>query len=275
MRLLLACYCFFSVQIAFAKTDTILVYSNSMHKNIKCVVVTPKKYKRSKTRFPVVYLLHGYSGDHSNWIKKVPVIDSLATVYQLIIVCPDAAYSSWYFDSPVDTTSRYETFTASELPAYMDANYKTIADKKGRAITGLSMGGFGALFLALRHPGTFSASGSMSGAFDLVQLRKNYDLPKRLGDTAINKNYYLNWSIFSLAEKNNPTDSLSFIIDCGVNDPFFTMNRTLHEKMLQLKIPHEYIERPGTHDWKYWGNAVKYQLLFFREWFTRNNHYLR
>lgn len=270
MRLLLLTICVVITAASFSRVDTIQVFSNRMHKEVKCVVITPKKYKHSKYRFPVVYLLHGFAGDYSNWIQKVPVIDSLANVYRIIIVCPDAAYSSWYFDSPVDSSYQYETFTATELPAYIDAHYKTIADRKGRAITGLSMGGFGAFYLALRHPGTFGACGSMSGAFDLVQLRKSYDISKRLGDTTTNKNYYVNWSIAALAEKYNTADTLSLMIDCGVNDPFFTMNRTVHEKMLQLKIPHEYIERPGTHDWQYWGNAVRYQLLFFSEWFKRN-----
>jgi S-formylglutathione hydrolase FrmB len=272
MRWLLIFFCFLVPGAVFANTDTVQVYSTSMQKNIKCVVVTPKKYKRARTRFPVVYLLHGYSGDYSNWIKKVPVIDSLATVYQVIIVCPDAGYSSWYFDSPVDTTFRYETFTATELPAYIDANYKTIAGKKGRAITGLSMGGHGALFLAIRHTDIFGACGSMSGGLDVSHFTRSYDVPKRLGDTIINRHYYHEFSVLTQLEKYNPKDSLAIIIDCGSRDVMLAVNRTAHEKMLKLNISHDYIERPGTHDWKYWGNAVKYQLLFFREWFTRNKY---
>jgi S-formylglutathione hydrolase FrmB len=254
----------------FANADTIQVYSNSMHKKIKCVVVTPAKYKKIKTSLPVVYLLHGYGGDYSNWIKKVSVIDSLATVYQMIIVCPDAAYSSWYFDSPVDSSFRYETFTAGELPAYIDANYKTIPGKKGRAITGLSMGGHGGLFLAFRHPETFGACGSMSGALDVNLITNGYDVPKRLGDTINNRHYYKELSALTQLEKYNPKDSLAIIVDCGVKDFILAMSRAAHEKMLKLNIPHDYIERPGTHDWKYWGTAVKYQLLFFHEWFNRN-----
>lgn len=270
MRFLLIALLLFLFNYAEASVDTVEVYSNSMKKNVKCVVVKPESYKRSKTDFPVVYLLHGFGGSYSNWITRVPVIDSLANVYQLIIVCPDAAFSSWYFNSPVDSSFRYETFTAEELPLFIDANYKTIATKKGRAITGLSMGGFGAYFLTLRHTDTFGACGSMSGAHDLTYIKNAYDVPKRLGDSIANGKYYVDWSVKTLFDKYDPKDSIAFILDCGIKDFIFLMTKTLHEKMLQLKIPHDYIERPGMHDWRYWGNAVKYQLLFFREWFNRN-----
>lgn len=267
---LLVISCFFLHSVS-ARVDTVEVFSTSMNKNIKCVVITPGKYKKSKTRFPVVYLLHGYSGSYSNWIRRVPELDSLANAFRLIIVCPDAARSSWYFDSPVDSGFKYETFTATELPKYIDSKYKTIAGKKGRAISGLSMGGHGALFLALRHPGMFGACGSMSGALDVSKITRGFDVPKRLGDTTLNQRYYREWSVVNMMEQYNPADSLAIIIDCGINDFIFGMSRAAHEKMLQHKIPHDYIERPGVHDWKYWANAVRYQLLFFSEWFRKNN----
>jgi len=70
--------------------------------------------------------------------------------------------------------------------------------------------------------------------------------------------------------ENKPAESLAIIIDCGYDDFFYTVNHALHEKMMQLKIAHDYIERPGKHDWNYWGNAVKYQLLFFKNYFDKN-----
>jgi len=270
MKLFLSITILLISHLSFAKVDTIQVFSNSMQKNVKCVVITPKKYKKAKSRFPVVYLLHGFGGNYANWISKVPNIDSLANAFQMIIVCPDAAIGSWYFDSPVDSAFRYETFTATELPAYIDANYKTIRNRKGRAITGLSMGGHGAMFLSLRHPEMFGAVGSMSGALDVSLITRGYDVSKRLGDTTANRKYYVDWSVMTLLDKYNPKDSIAFMIDCGINDFIFFMSKAAHEKMLKLKIPHDYIERPGVHDWKYWANAVKYQLLFFREWFSKN-----
>ncbi|HEX6916236.1 MAG TPA: alpha/beta hydrolase family protein [Chitinophagaceae bacterium] len=259
------------VQSAFSRVDTVRVYSESMQKNVSCVVITPKKIKKHRARFPVVYLLHGYAGDYANWIRRVPALDRLANALRLIIVCPDGAWSSWYFDSPVDSSYRYETFTSTELPQFIDTHYPTISDRKARAITGLSMGGHGAMFLALRHPGVFGAAGSMSGALDVSTIKRSYDVPRRLGDTIQNLRYYQDWSVVNLLERYNPADSIAFIIDCGVNDFIFSMSRAAHQKMLNRKIPHDYIERPGAHDWKYWANAVRYQLLFFREWFNKND----
>lgn len=272
MRFLLSIIAFVLSLSSIANVDTINVYSNSMHKNIKCVVITPENYHTANKNFPVLYLLHGYAGDYSNWIKKVPAIDSLADVYQMMIVCPDAAYSSWYFDSPVDTSFRYETFTAIELPNYIDAKYKTIKNRKARAISGLSMGGHGAIFLSFRHPNIFGACGSMSGALDMSYITKGYDVQKRLGDTINNRHFYTELSAVTQLEKYNAKDSLAIIIDCGVDDFIIMMSREAHQKMLKLKIPHDYTERPGTHNWEYWANAVKYQLLFFREYFNRNKY---
>ena len=88
-----------------ATVDTVLTTSASMHKQIKAVVITPNNYIKTK-QYPVVYLLHGYAGNYADWITKAPSITSYSDEYNLIIVCPDGDYNSWYFDSPVDSTLR-------------------------------------------------------------------------------------------------------------------------------------------------------------------------
>ena len=252
---------------SLASIDTISIYSPSMFKNVKCVVITPSDYKKSNFRYPVVYLLHGYSGNYSDWVSKDRDMQKLADENRMMIVCPDGAFSSWYFDSPVDLTMRYETDVAVEIPRYIDSVYHTIKDRKARAITGLSMGGHGGLFLGFRHSGTFGACGSMSGALDVSQITRSYDIEKRLGDTIVNRQYYLNWSVINVIEKY-PKDSVAVIFDCGTQDFFIEANRRTHAKMLQLKIPHTYTERPGEHNWDYWNRALRYQLLFFRQFFS-------
>lgn len=256
---------------AFAGTvDTVTIYSNTMRKRYKTVVIKPNAYSGSTTAYPTVYLLHGFSGSYSNWIQRVPQLKQYADDYGLLIVCPDGAYSSWYFDSPVDTTMRFETYIAKEVPAYIEAHYRTIKDRNARAITGLSMGGHGGLFLGFRHASYFSACGSMSGALVIEYITRNYDVEKRLGDTLTNRQYYRDLSIMKEME-NYPKDSVAIIIDCGIEDFVIGMSRVAHEKMLKLKIPHDYIERPGKHDWAYWATAVQYQLLYFSNHFKQQS----
>jgi len=249
--------------------DTVSIRSASMKKNIKCVVIKPDAYKNKNQFFPTIYLLHGHGGRYDNWIKRVNELKDYADQFNVLIVCPDGAVSSWYFDSPIDSNMRYETFIATEVPGFIETRYRTIKDRKARAITGLSMGGHGGLFLGFRHADFFGACGSMSGAL-LIEFIKdpNYNVDKRLGDTS-NTLRYREYSIMKEME-NYPKDSIAIIIDCGVQDFIIDMSRVAHQKMLSLKIPHDYIERPGKHDWKYWRTAVEYQLLFFRNYFDKN-----
>ena len=264
--LFLAIICFF--QASAARVDTILLRSEIMQKNIPCVTIIPDSYLNTNVHYPVVYLLHGYSGNYANWIKQVPDLKKYVDEFQLIIVCPDGNFSSWYFDSPVDKNSKYETYISKEVPHSIDSLYRTFKDRKHRAITGLSMGGHGALFLSQKYPEVFGAAGSMSGAVNLVPFKNKYDLTKVLGDTLYNDNFY-NFSVVNKVSKWLNTD-VALIIDCGVSDPFIEPNRRLHQELLQLKIPHDYIERDGGHNWAYWRNSIDFQLLFFHHYFSAN-----
>ena len=252
---------------SFASVDTVSIYSNAMHKNIKAVVIKPDTYKKEKD-FAVVYLLHGAYGSYDNWIKKVPALQTYADLYKILIVCPDGSVNSWYFDSPLDSSYKFETHVSTEVPAYIDANYKTKKDRKYRAIAGLSMGGHGALFIAFRHSQTFGACGSMSGALNVELIKTGYDVAKRIGDPESNNKIYHDWSVLNVIEKY-PKDSLAIIIDCGLQDFVVGMSKTTHDKMVTLKIPHDFILRPGKHDWFYWANSVQYQMLFFNNFFVK------
>lgn len=266
LSLLLLTVCGYCVQAA--TVDTVAIYSNAMHRSIKTVVIRPDSYASSNKHYPVMYLLHGAFGSYSNWVTKVPHIKALVDHYQIMVICPDGGYTSWYFDSPIDPDYQYETFVAKEVPAYSDAHYRTIANRKGRVITGLSMGGHGGLFLAFRHSDLFSACGSMSGALHVTVITQKYDVEKRLGDTALNRKYWHDWSVLNVIDQY-PKDSIAITMDCGTEDKVLAMNRAVHEKMFRLHIPHEYTERPGEHNWAYWSNAIDYQFLFFKKHFDK------
>lgn len=262
--------CSLLTYLSFAGTvDTIRIYSTAMKKEFKCIVIKPEAYKNNSLVFPAVYLLHGHGGTYDNWIKKVPQLAAYADQYNVLIICPDGTSGSWYFDSPVDSTMRFETYISQEVPRYIDAHYNTIKDRKGRAITGFSMGGHGGLFLGFRHASLFGACGSMAGALVIDYITKGYDVEKRLGDTVTNRHYYKELSIMKEMERY-PKDSIGIIMDCGTEDFIIEMSRAAHKKMLALKIPHLYIERTGNHSWEYAASAVKYQLFYFRNYFDKN-----
>lgn len=262
--------CLFLIVVAhvFAGTvDTVTTFSPSMKKDIKAVVVRPAAYDKSKT-YPVVYLLHGYSGNYADWIKKVKALPEYADRYNIIIVCPDGNFSSWYFDSPADNTWKYETYISRELVQWIDDHYSTIKSRTGRAITGLSMGGHGALYLAFRHQDVFGAAGSMSGGVDLRPFPLNWDIAKRIGSYKDNPEQWEKNSVINLTHLL-VKDALALVIDCGTGDFFYKVNVNLHEKLLERNIPHDFISRPGAHNWEYWENAVSYQLLFMSKYFKK------
>ncbi|NOQ92090.1 MAG: esterase family protein [Flavobacteriaceae bacterium] len=257
-----------STSLFAQKIDTLTVFSNSMKKNIKNVVIIPDAYQDKNKEFPVLYLLHGAYGDYSNWITKVPEIKEYANQYNMIIVCPDGDPFSWYFDSPIDEKFRYETYISKELITAIDEKYPTIKSRKGRAITGLSMGGHGAFYLAFKHLNFFGAVGSMSGGMDLVRFadKKNFELTKRLGSFKEHPNHWINNTIINMTDLVVGKD-LKIYFDCGIDDFLYGTNIDLHKKMLSQSIPHDYTERPGGHSWEYWANSIKHHIIFFDSFF--------
>ncbi len=258
-------HCF---SILASQVEILEIKSESMNKVIKNIVILPDSYTDEKKGFSVLYLLHGAYGNHLDWLTKVSEIKKYSDDYNMIIVCPDGGATSWYFDSPIDSNMKYETYVSSELVEVIDKRYNTNPVKEHRAITGLSMGGHGALFLALKHQNIWGAAGSMSGGVDIRPFSKNWDIHKRLGKYKNNKKIWNEHTVAGLTHLLSNTD-LKLIIDCGYDDFFFEVNKELHEKLSENNIEHDYIERPGKHDWDYWSNAIKYQLVFFDNFFRK------
>lgn len=250
-----------------SNVDTLVVYSKSMNKEIKNVVITPDSYLKKGKAYSVVYLLHGAGGNHEAWLEKAPKIKAYADLYDVIIVCPDGHKTSWYFDSPIDATMQYETYISKELVTEIDKSYKTLANNKNRGITGYSMGGHGALYLAFKHPDIWGVVSSMSGGVDIRPFPLQWEIAKRLGPYAENPKNWEDNTVVNLVYLLNGKN-LKILFDCGVDDFFYDANVRLHSKLLERNIPHDYIERPGGHTNKYWKNAIKYQMVFFDGFFN-------
>lgn len=256
---------FVTIALQAATVDTINVRSRAMQKDIQVVVIAPeKKAKPGRT----IYLLHGYSGNAKSWIGIKPDLPEIADRYNVFFVCPNGQ-NSWYWDSPKDPSFRYETFVSGELVDYIDTHYPTQKNREGRAVTGLSMGGHGALWLAFRHPDVFGAAGSTSGGVDIRPFPQNWEMSKQLGDYEQNKAIWDSHTVINQVERIR-NDQLALIIDCGYQDFFFEVNNNFHQKLLDHKINHDYLTRPGGHNSEYWNNSIDYQILFFVKYFDRN-----
>lgn len=239
--------------------DTIDVWSPAMQRNVKTVVISPE----TPGRYPVIYLLHGYGGNHQVWLNTTkPELPAIADKENVIFVCPDGR-NSWYFDSPKDKASSYLTFVTKELIRYIDNHYSTVASREGRAITGFSMGGHGALWCALNSK-MYCAAGSMSGGVDIVPYPNGWEIKKVLGVQKENPEIWKNSSVINNVAK---LKGIELIVDCGIDDFFYKDNLRFHKKLVGNGIPHDFISRPGKHTHKYWGNSLDYQILFFKKCF--------
>lgn len=250
-----------------AKTETLNIATQLVPGVMNVTVITPDGYA-ADTRFPTVYLLNGYSGDNTDWTQKIqPRLGELADLYGMVMVMPDGR-DSWYWDSPVRGDMKMESFITKELVPYIDSHYPTDPQASKRAITGLSMGGHGALWLAMRHSDIFGNAGSMSGGVDIRPFKGKWKTSELLGDPAANASRYEQYTVMALVPALRP-DQLNIIFDCGSDDFFAEVNDKLHKELLARKIPHDYTSRPGGHSRPYWANSILYHLLFFNEHFNK------
>lgn len=250
------------------QAQVVAIKSTKMGRDINATIVVPEQYfdpDLQEEQFPVVYLLHGADGSYRDWPSKAD-LDDLASEYGVIIACPDGQ-DSWYFDSPIDPKMQFETFVTQELVGYVDGHYRTLPERRYRAITGLSMGGHGALWCAWRHPDVFGACGSMSGGVDISQFPDRWNIHKRLGAYADNKQRWQDHSVISLVPKLKDGQQ-AIIIDDGSEDFFYKVNCELHDALLKAKISHDFTIRPGNHSWTYWVNSLDYHMLFFAKYFA-------
>ncbi len=242
--------------------DTITIQSKYVSPEMKISVIHP--HFETGKRYPVVYLLNGYGGNHTDWPKRQPRLTEIAHEKGIIFVCPDGR-DSWYWDSPINKSLQMESFITKMLVGFIDQSYPTIADADHRAITGLSMGGHGALWLGMRHPDLFGSMGSMSGGVNILPFKTRWKMSKSLGTYNSNPELWKKSTVINLVPTLKPGQNIT--IDCGVKDFFAEVNADLHKKLLAAGIPHDYTERPGNHSWDYWRNSIIHHITFFEEAF--------
>jgi S-formylglutathione hydrolase FrmB len=252
-----------------AAVETVQFHSDLINATLPYNVILPADYRTSKTtRYPVLYLLHGLSGHYTDWLTRTNIAD-YASQYRIIVVMPEGN-NSWYVDgAPVRTASgserpgdKYESYLLQEVLPDVDKRYRTIQSRYGRAVAGLSMGGYGAIKFGVKHPSTFAFAGSMSGALaaaswtedEMKSVKAVYDsLPPVFG--AAGSDVRKANDIFQIAQ-GLPASRVAalpyFYLDSGTEDFFFEVNHRFAQLLREKKIPHEYRELPGDHSWQYW-----------------------
>lgn len=252
-----------------SRADTLSFYSNTLTKIVKVIVYRPGiSLGEDAEHCPVVYLLHGAYGDYRQWPTLRPDLNLLADRYEVFFVCPDAG-NSWYIDSPVIADSKYETFIISDLVSYIDRKYPTKPYKSGRAITGLSMGGHGAMYLAMRHSDMFGAAGSMSGALDYRPYEVLDHMMVPLLGPKTNTNNWNNYTAIAQIGRIKDGD-LALILDCGTEDFILQSTKDFHQALDAAGIKHNYDLRPGSHENAFWRDALDYHLRFISIYFNHN-----
>jgi putative tributyrin esterase len=208
--------------------------------------------------FPTYYLLHGLSDNHTTWLRRTRIEDHAAPL-PLIIVMPDGGRGFY-----TDHTSgpKWATHIAEELPEYIERIFPAKKNRDGRCIGGLSMGGYGAMRLALGYPHRYISANSHSGALLGPNLKRGSLSTDEYTQMIGPKYEGSDHDLAVLAERVAPGQMPDLLIDCGTEDFLLDDNRQFHKALLSQKIAHEYREFPGNHNWDYWETHITDALAF-------------
>ncbi|WP_153798129.1 alpha/beta hydrolase [Foetidibacter luteolus] len=255
------------------------VKSTIMGRDVRYTIYLPADYETSNRTYPVVYLLHGYTDDHTGWLQfgeinryaDKAIADG--TIPPMIIVMPNGD-SSFYINS-YDGKEKYEDFFIKEFMPSIEKSYRIKAQKRYRGVAGLSMGGYGTLIYALKYPDLFAAAAPFSAAVlndaDIEGMSadgwKNTfgqlygrDLT---GKARLGKAWYDN-AILKIVETKTADElkKVRYWIDCGDDDFLTKGNCLLHIALTEKRVPHEYRVRDGGHTWTYWRTGITDALQF-------------
>lgn len=237
--------------------------SAALGKDIAYIALAPSP-DRGGGPFPVLYLLHGYGGDYTNWTTHTRVADLVHSA-NLIVITPEGE-NSWYVNGA--NGERWEDYVTIDLVADVEAHFRTVTTRAGRAIAGLSMGGYGAIGIGLAHPDRYALAMSTSGAFDITQadsvfsLRSSPDVLAVFGDPGsdVRRTNDVNERVAHA----DPDTAPYLYMACGTSDPWNAANHALDAAMTSRRLVHEFHERPGGHDWTFWDGEIPHFLETMR-----------
>ena len=211
--------------------------------------------------YPTLYLLHGYSDNHTNWQRNTSIERYVANL-PLIVVMPDGGHG--FYADAVEGYA-YGTAIGTELPERIERTFPALSTREGRALAGLSMGGYGAARLALTYPERFCAAASLSGAMAYGHREINWDgkpysaqMKRVLGADHVGGPN----DLYALADKIDRKILPALRFDCGTDDFLYEDNKAFDAYLKKIKLPHDYAEYPGAHNWAYWDEHIQDALSF-------------
>ncbi len=266
--------------------ESMAMNSSLMNQVVKFSIYLPPDYYVSNRRYPVLYLLHGLGDNETSWVQFGEA-DRMADegikageLPPMIIVMPNAGVT-WYVND-YQNKIRYEDMFVQELIPHIDSSFRTRTQREFRALSGLSMGGFGSLVLAMHHPELFIACAALSAAVRTDETFASIPddryntvyAPIFSGPVKGQERLTVAWkrnSPITLAKSAPETDltKVHWYLDCGDDDALTVGNSMLHLALLDRKIPHEYRVRDGAHTWTYWRTGLPDALKFIALSFHR------
>ncbi len=258
--------------------DNLSLPSKILNMERKYAIYLPPDYESSTRSYPVLYLLHGGGDDQTGWVQFGEVMNitdkaiAEGKATPMIIIMPDANTTRRGYSNNATGTWLYEDFFFKELMPFVEKKYRIKADKRFRAIAGLSMGGDGSFTYALHHPELFSSACPLSAGTGPLTMDIAKTNVKRADSTATDTQieaFYKRQSVLELV--NNTPDSLKkavrWYIDCGDDDFLYEGNSLVHIAMRKKEILHEFRTRNGGHTWTYWRQALPEVLEFVSQAF--------
>jgi S-formylglutathione hydrolase FrmB len=232
------------------------IRSGALGRTLPYRVILPAGYETSTARYPVLYLLHGHGGHYGNWTDRTKIVAAAAAL-PILIVMPEGE-DSWYTNG--ENGEKWETYLVNDLVTYVESKFRAMGTRGGRAIAGLSMGGYGSIKAGLKFPSTFSFAGSLSGAFDITREHDVFTTASHVDVTPIfgkpGSAVRRENDVYALVAHADPKTTPYFYLVEGTSDPWLEPNRELARALSAAKIPYEYHETPGTHDWTFWDREV-------------------
>ena len=237
-------------------------WSASLGRQSACNLIIPEQPGPWST----LYLLHGYSDDHTIWARRTS-IERYVQGWPLLVVMPNGGNG---FYSNAHVGEAHESALMNDLLGFVENTFPVRRERDGRCIGGLSMGGYGALKLALKFPDKFVSAHSHSGAlhFEAMARAERSDLRQAFGRIFGPQALGGDNDLAALARKlakREPSERPTLKIDCGTEDFLLEQNRFFHAHLEELGLEHSYEEFPGAHDWAYWDTHIRSALAFHRE----------